>query len=217
MAWRRHNRENKTPAYPHALFKMASISKLYDASAITRLAYGLRLTLDKTLADYFPELAGRIEYADKIMLRLMVQHCSDIPNFTYTPGYWMNPPKTSQAGLDLVLDMPASFEPGEDYAYSITNYLLISQLIKKTTGKSKFDYIKEEFLTQLGLNNTFGSIREVNMDDLMSGYYVGMEAHIKAVVAQFVNMANFSDYQHWELSEIVYNRIVKILRKKNKS
>ena len=88
------NREKKIPADPHSLFKIASISKLYDAVAITKLVHDGRLSLDRTLADYFPELVGRIEYADKITLRMMVQHRSGIPNLTDTPNYWTNPPKS---------------------------------------------------------------------------------------------------------------------------
>ena len=42
-----------------------------------------------------------------------------------------------------------------------------------------FQYIKKPILDPLGLKNTFGSIHDVNMDDLMSGYYVGMEDDIK--------------------------------------
>ncbi|MFY0655107.1 MAG: beta-lactamase family protein, partial [Cyclobacteriaceae bacterium] len=68
------NRENKIPADPHSLFKIASISKLYDAVAVTKLVSEGHLSLDKTIADYLPELVRRIENANKITLRLMVQH-----------------------------------------------------------------------------------------------------------------------------------------------
>ncbi|MBN2396731.1 MAG: beta-lactamase family protein [Candidatus Atribacteria bacterium] len=174
-----HDRKNKIPADPKALFKIASIGKLYDAVAITKLVNDKRLSLDKTLADYFPELVGRIENAEKITLRMMVQHRSGIPNLTDTPNFWTDPPKSSKEALERVLDLPATFEPGEDYEYSNTNYLLISELIKKVLGYSKFQYIKEEILIPLKLNNTFGSLSEVNIDDVMSGYYVGIEYDIK--------------------------------------
>lgn len=268
------NRENKIPADPHALFKIASIGKLYDAVAIAKLVADRRLSLDKTLADYFPELVGRIENAGKITLKMMVEHRSGIPNLTNTPNFWIDPPKSSQEALERVLDLPANFAPGEDYEYSNTNYLLLTLLIEKVTDMSKFDYIRREILNPLGLKNTFGSIHEVNMDDLMSGYYVGVEEDIKTtdygsmiataedvgiflralndgslfeegeqeiyssiyvyqhtglipgyqsiakyhkdidtVVIQFVNTTNFDGY-NWSLSEMVYNRIVKILRRK---
>lgn len=173
------NREYKIPADPHALFKIASINKLYIAVATAKLVQDKRLDLDKTLADYFPELVGRIENAEKITLRLMVEHRSGIPNMTDNPTFWTDPPESSEAALELALDLPAYFEPGEDYGYSNTNYLLISELIDKTVGYSHDQYIREEILIPLELDNTFGSLSEVDIDDVMSGYYVGIEEDIK--------------------------------------
>ncbi len=104
------DREKKIPADPKALFKIASISKLYVAIAVAKLVNDGRLSLDKTLADYIPELMGRIENADKITLRMMVRHRSGIPNYTDYPGYWENDySKNGEESLDLVLDTPADF------------------------------------------------------------------------------------------------------------
>jgi CubicO group peptidase (beta-lactamase class C family) len=184
------DRENQIPADPQSFFKIGSISKLYDAVAVTKLVNDKRLSLDDTLADYFPELVGRIEYADQITLRMMVQHRSGIPNLTDQPGYnWENPPKNSTESLELVLDVPADFEPDEKYSYSNTNYLLISEIIKKVLGYSNFQYIKEKILTPLGLKNTFGSIHDVNLDDVMSGYYVGLKSDFKYIDAGMVATA----------------------------
>jgi CubicO group peptidase (beta-lactamase class C family) len=176
-----HNRKNKIPADPKALFKIASISKLYVAVAVTKLVKDNRLSLDKTLADYFPELVGRIENIEKITLRLMVQHRSGIPNFTDNPDFWIDTAADNRKErLEYVLDLPANFEPNQDYGYSNTNYLLLSQLIDKVVGYNHFQYIKEEILIPLGLNNTFGSPNEVDINDIMSGYYVGYEQDFKA-------------------------------------
>jgi len=174
-----HDRKNKISADPHALFKIASITKLYVAVATAKLIKDGRLSLDKTLADYFPELAGRIENSDKITLRLMLQHRSGIPNFVDHPDFWINPPESKQETLEYALDLPADFEPDEDYGYSNTNYMLISDLIDKVVGYSHQQYIKEEILIPLKLNNTFGSLDEVDIDDVMSGYYVGVEEDLK--------------------------------------
>ena len=174
-----HNREQEIPVNPKALFKIASINKLYEAVAITKLVYDKRLSLDKTLADYFPELKGRIENAESITLRMLVQHRSGIPNFTNAPNFWNDPTESSEAALDLILDLPANFNPNEDYEYSNTNYLLLSMLIEKVTGQPNFQFIKEVILNPLGLKNTYGSLKNINIDDLMSGYYVGVEEDIK--------------------------------------
>ncbi|MBP0902375.1 serine hydrolase domain-containing protein [Mariniflexile gromovii] len=174
-----HNKAQKIPANPKALFKIASISKLYDAVAITKLVNSKRLSLDKTLADYFPELVGRIENAKTITLRMLVQHRSGIPNFTDTPNFWNHPTTTHEDALNLILDVPANFKPNADYQYCNTNYLLLTMLIEKVTGKPKFKFIKEAVLEPLALKNTYGSINDINMNDLMSGYYVGVEEDIK--------------------------------------
>jgi hypothetical protein len=148
---------------------------------------------------------------------------------------------------------------------------LISLLIEKVSGMSKFDVIKQNILVPLGLQNTFGSMHDVDSDSLMSGYYVGVQEDIKsadygsmiataedvgiflralndgslfeegereiysslyvydhtglipgyqsiakyhedidAVVIQFVNTTHFEGYT-WTISEILYDRIVKII------
>ena len=182
-----HNRKKRIPAYPQALFKIASISKLYVAVATTKLVEDGRLALNKTLADYLPELVGRIENADKITLKMMVQHRSGIPNCTDTPGYWENPPKANRENLELVIDKPADFAPDAKQSYSNTNYLLIGEILDKTLKYSHHQYIKSEILIPLGLNNTYSLLSEVDIDDVMSGYYVGYDADIK--YNDFINSA----------------------------
>jgi CubicO group peptidase (beta-lactamase class C family) len=268
-----HDRKDKIPAYPEALFKIASITKLYVAVAVTKLVKNGRLSLDKTLADYFPELVGRIENANKITLRMMVQHRSGIPNFVDHPDYWTNPPKNKQETLEYALDLPANFEPGEDYGYSNTNYMLISDLIDKVLGYPHQQYIKEEILTPLKLSHTFGSLDDVDISNVMSGYYVGENQDFKSentglmlataedvgkflralndgsvfnegeqeiyssiyvyehtgllpgyqsfakydkeldtVVIQFNNTTNFDGY-NWNLAQIIYSRVWKLVKK----
>lgn len=174
-----HDREAKIPAKPNALFKIASISKLYDAVAVTKLVSDGRLSLDKTIADYLPEVSGRIENADKITLRLMIQHRSGIPNFTDAPDFWASPTATYEESLALILDKPANFEPGEDYEYCNTNYLLLNKIMDNELGYGNFQFIQEEILIPLNLNNTFSSVSEVKIEDVMSGYHVGHPFDLK--------------------------------------
>lgn len=101
------DRENKIPADPNSLFKIASISKLYTAVVITKMVKEKRLYLDETLANYLPELKDRIENAEKITLRMMIQHRSGIPNFTDNPAYWENEQGNSKNALDFAIDLPA--------------------------------------------------------------------------------------------------------------
>ena len=270
------NRENQVPADPQALFKIASISKLYIAVAAAKLVNEQRLSLDKTLADYLPELEGRIENADKITLRMLLQHRSGIPDWIEDPEFpWTRSVTDVDEVLEFVLDDPSEFEPDSRYDYSNTNYLLIGNILDKTLGYNHHQYINQEILIPLGLTQTFGLLSEVDTSKVVSGYYSGYEGDVKmldfvspggsmvstaqevgmflralndgsllsdkeqviyssiyeyehtgllpgyqsiarynkdidAVVVQFVNT---SGGDTWTISEIVYNRIIKILRK----
>lgn len=266
------DRDKKIPADPNSLFKIASISKLYTAVAATKLVNEKRLSFDKTLAYYLPELKDRIENGEEITLRMMIKHRSGIPNFTDNPAYWENEQENDKNALNFALDLPASFKPDEGYEYSNTNYLLLRKIMDKVLGYNHNEYIKEKILKPLNLNHTFFSISKVDLDDVMSGYYVGYKEDFKsrdygmlataedvgkflralndgsvfnegekeiypyeynhgglvvgyqslaeyhkdidAVVVQFINTTDFQGYE-WNLSEIIINRIVKILRKKS--
>lgn len=269
-----HNKESKIPAKPSALFKLASISKLYDAVAVTKLVSKGRLSLEKTIADYLPELLGRIENCDKITLRMMIQHRSGIPNFTDTPNFWASPTQTYEESLTLILDKPANFEPNQDYEYCNTNYLLIHKIMDKVLGYANFEFIREKILVPLHLKNTFGSLKEVSIEHVMSGYHVGhpfdlkedehgmlataedvgtflralndgslfepgekdiytsiykyehsgwvpgyqsfakYHKNIDAVIIEFYSTTD-SELMNWNLSQIINNRIAKLIRKNN--
>ncbi len=174
------NRENKVPADPHSLFKIASISKLYIAAVTAKLVYDDSLSLEKTLAEYIPDLVGRIEHAESITLSMMLQHRSGIPDFIDHPDYpWGEPPMSIRETLELVLDMPADFEPDKRYKYSNTNYLLIGEILDSTLGYSHHQYIQREIIQVLELYDTYSLLSEVNLDDVMSGYFVGYDPDIK--------------------------------------
>lgn len=269
-------REDKIPADPQALFKIGSISKLYIAAATAKIINGKSLSLEDTLAKLLPELAGRIENAGKITLRMLLQHRSGIPDWIDDPSFpWDKSLTDVNEVLELVLDDHSKFEPDSRYDYSNTNYLLIGKILDKTLGYNHQQYIKNEILYPLKLTRTFGLLNEVDPKEVTSGYDSHYDKDIKmldfvspggsmvataqdvgiflralndgslltneeqaiyssiyeyghtgllpgyqsiaryhkdidAVVIQFVNT---SGGDTWTISEIVYNRIIKILNK----
>ncbi len=174
------NRGSKTPMDPNALFKIASISKLYIAVAAVKLVDNQVLSLDSTLAVLLPEVDGRIENADSITLRMLLQHRSGIPDWIEAPDFpWDESITNVDDVLEFVLDDPADFKPDAKYDYSNTNYLLIGKIIDRTLGYSYKKYIKEQILVPLGLTNTFSSMEEAGADNVVSGYVIGYEGDVK--------------------------------------
>lgn len=174
------NKMAREPADPHALFKIGSIHKLYIATAVAKLANSGKISLDGTLADYLPQLAGRIDYADQITIRMLVQHRSGIPNFTDAAGWnWFESWDEEQEILELVLDQPPDFKPDARYRYSNTNYLLLGMVLDRQLGYSHHQYVYAEILEPLGLTNTYFSIEEVQFDLVMSGYWYGYDDDLR--------------------------------------
>lgn len=184
-----HDRAIQIPTYPEAYFKIASVGMLYVATTVTKMIGDGMLDLDQTLGHYMPELVGRIENAKEITLRHMIGHRSGIPNYTDTENYWSDPKKSFEENLDLILDEPANFEPGENYQYCNTNYLLLDEIMNRVLGYSNFEYLKKEVLRHLGLKNTYPSNKNMSADSLMSGYYVGYEEDLKSDVLGIVATA----------------------------
>ncbi|GAB3029641.1 serine hydrolase domain-containing protein [Oleiagrimonas citrea] len=173
---------HRVPADAHALFKIASISKLYIAVATVKLVHQHVLSLDDTLAERLPELAGRIQNADRITLRMLLQHRSGIPNFVDADGFdWGQRQADPHDNLKLVLDQPADFAPGARREYSNTNYLLLGAILDRALGYSHQRYIQREILKPLGLTHTYGSLRDVNLADLASGHQHGVDADMKTL------------------------------------
>lgn len=180
-----NNRESQISAEAHALFKIASISKLYMAAAATMMVADGELSLDQTLEELLPEVSDRIEYSDEITLELLIQHRSGLRNYT---DEQVRPWDTTITELSqmyqFILDVPAEFKPDRRYQYSNTNYFLLGEIMDKTLGYRHHHYIQDQILTPLGLTNTYHVQEHVNLDDVMSGYLVGWDPDVK-------------DWDHW--------------------
>jgi CubicO group peptidase (beta-lactamase class C family) len=118
---------------------------------------------------------------------MLIQHRSGIPNFTDTKDFdWS---KNHPDLLQLVLDKPADFEPNTEYSYSNTNYILLSKIMTKSLGYDHTQFIKSEILDPLQLENTYFSVKDIELEALMSGYYVGYDDDFKTLEQGYVASA----------------------------
>ena len=115
------------------------------------------------------------------------QTCGRVPNFTDQPGFdWAS---NDIDVFSLMLDKPADFKPDTDYAYSNSNYLLLTQIMNNVLGYDYTQFIQANILKPLALKHTFFSIHDVDMDELMSGYYVGYDDDLKYLDQGYVASA----------------------------
>lgn len=170
------DRGNSTPMDPAALFKIASVSKLFIASAATQLHHQGILSLDDTLATWLPAIASRVQNAQSISLRHMLQHRSGIPDFDSQSGFsWQNSHSDIDQVLAYALDVPADFAPNARYEYSNTNYLLAAKILDEALGYSHRQHIQDFILDPLGMLDTYQEFEDANSELLVRGYWDGAD------------------------------------------
>jgi CubicO group peptidase (beta-lactamase class C family) len=153
------NMEHTIPIYPqHTVFEVGSVSKQFTAASILLLAQDGQLKLTDDIRKFLPEIpdTGRIITIDHLL-----HHTSGLRD--YIELRWMMGMSwwavtTEEDALALIAKQKAlNFPPGTRYGYSNTNYFLLSQIVKRVSGKPLADFAKERLFTPLGMTNTYFS------------------------------------------------------------
>ncbi|MEO1548632.1 MAG: serine hydrolase [Bacteroidota bacterium] len=130
-------------------FYIASVSKPFTALAIMQLQEQGKLNVEDPISKYFEDFPS---YADSVSLRHLLTHTSGIPNH-YDLGM-QEEGMTNQDVLDEVKKHPLLFQPGEQYAYSNSGYIMLGVIVEKVTGRSLNTYLEEAVFKPLGMKNT---------------------------------------------------------------
>jgi D-alanyl-D-alanine carboxypeptidase len=152
--------QGTTGAVPvNGRFRAGSITKTFVATVALQLVDEGRLGLDDTVEAWLP---GVVPHGDGITVRQLLNHTSGLYNYVRTlpmppgPEFLDNRWRTWTADelIARAVANPPTFEPGSNYAYSNTGYLLIGQIIEKVTGRSYGEEIDRRIIQPLGLDGT---------------------------------------------------------------
>lgn len=160
----------------------ASIGKSFVAAAIVSAAGQGQLDLDAPLSDYLGEQHWYTHLPNhgQLTLRHLLNHTAGLPDHVYQPAFTTlfartqdqaEPVPTAQQLVALILDGPALFAVGDDWAYSDTGYLLAAMALEAATQKPWTAHVRERFLEPLALNDTGPS-----SERRIPGLAVGMTA-----------------------------------------
>ncbi|MGW4686605.1 serine hydrolase domain-containing protein [Streptomyces sp. NPDC004244] len=148
-------------------FRVGSSTKTFVATLVLHLVAEGAVGLDDPVADHLPGFT----LDRRITVRMLLQHTSGLFNFTgeyypdgtIVPGIpwqgreWVEKRFHSYRPEDLVrlsLSKPARFEPGADWSYSNTNYVLAALLIEQVAGRPYGEEMERRILRPLGLRDT---------------------------------------------------------------
>lgn len=138
--------------------RAASITKTAVAITVLRLAEDGELGLDDPVADHLP---GLLEGRDEVTVRQLLNHTSGLPDYT-APMYAdlesvrsvQHQTFTETEHVASALEQDWLAEPGTEFNYSNTNYVVLGLLIAEVTGEDTADVIGAQVLEPAGMHNT---------------------------------------------------------------
>ncbi len=140
---------------PKTVFDIGSTSKQFAAASIVLLAQDGKLSLDDEVQKFIPELP---KYQRPITLRHLLNHTSGLRDYLTLMrlhGTDFDGRTGDREALDLIVRQKAvNFEPGSEYLYSNSGFFLLSQVVKRTSGKTLAQFAQERIFTPLGMTST---------------------------------------------------------------
>ena len=142
--------------------RIGSNTKAFVAVVVMQMVQEGKVGLDEPIETYLPGLIrGEGIDGSKITVRQLLQHTSGLPEYTdTTPGrsdifqikdHYI-PPRDL---LDTALGKPAQFEPGAQWKYTNTNYLVLGMLVERVSQRPVGEQIDERIVKKLGLSHTY--------------------------------------------------------------
>jgi CubicO group peptidase (beta-lactamase class C family) len=157
------------PATPAMRYSIGSISKQFCAAAILLLQQQGKLSLDDPVGKYVPGLTR----GGEVTIREILSHTSGYQDY-WPEDYVMTPmlkPETAQQILDTWGKKPLDFDPGAQWQYSNTNYVIAGRIVETVTGEPLFAFLAERIFRPLGMKSVWNSDQDLLTHADATAYY----------------------------------------------
>lgn len=149
------NEKSKEKLNTETIFELASVSKQFTAMGIVQLQKEGKLDYDDPISKYIPELKNY----KGITVKNLLNHTGGLPDYmSLAEKKWDKSKIATNEGIIALFEdfkPEKEFEPGEDYAYSNTGYLLLATIIERVSGQSFGKFLNNKIFEPLEMNNTF--------------------------------------------------------------
>ena len=143
------------PATPAMRYSIGSISKQFTTAAILLLQEDGKLSLDDAVGKYVPGLTR----GNEVTIRQILSHTSGYQDY-WPEDYVMTPmlaPESAQQILDTWTKKPLDFEPGTQWQYSNTNFVVAGRIVEQVTGQPLMDFLTSSIFRPLGMTSVWNS------------------------------------------------------------
>ena len=138
-------------AQPSMRYSIGSISKQFTATAILMLAEQGKLSLDDPVSRFIPNLTR----AKDVTIRQLLSHTSGYQD--YWPQDYVMPEMLEPVNAEHILDgwarKPLDFDPGTQWQYSNTNYVIAGVIVEKASGMPLLQFLRAKIFAPLGMQS----------------------------------------------------------------
>lgn len=168
------NIELQVPINENSVFEIGSITKQFTSVSILMLEEQGKLSLDDEITKYIPDYPTN---GHKITIHHLLNHTSGIQSYTGMPSFRTQDRKdmTPTELIDVFKNEPMNFNPGEDYRYNNSGYILLGYIIEVITKESYPDFIQKNIFTPLGMTSSYYGSKSKVIPNRASGYSPGSQ------------------------------------------
>jgi CubicO group peptidase (beta-lactamase class C family) len=137
----------------NTLFKVGSISKSITALAMALLVQEGKVKWDDSLSRHIPELAEANPLAARLTIRQILSHQTGLDLDRLEPLLWPQPNEFKFANLIIGLNvLGEGARDGSTFRYSNLNYALAGEVVRRTSGVSYGEFVREQIFQPLDMN-----------------------------------------------------------------
>ena len=162
--------------HPCQQFLIASISKVFTSAAVFRYVDRGVLSLEDPISKLLDQkVVDKVDNAEEAQIKHLLAHTSGIADF-YTAQFELDRVNRERNGwtkeevLAYIYGKSANFPVGETYRYSNTNFLLLSMILEKASGKSFEQVYQDEVFNPLQLTSAYYSETHPIPEGCVKGY-----------------------------------------------
>ena len=199
---------------PEHVFEIGSITKQFTAIAILMLEEQGKLKVEDDITKFIPDYPSN---GKSITIHQLLNHTSGIKSYTNMQSFQQKArtDMTPSEIIDFVKNEPMDFDPGEQYLYNNSGYVILGHIIEVVTGTSYEEFVQKNFFDKLGMTNSYYGSHSKVIKNRAYGYsdrggYVNADyLSMTLPYAAGSLMSNVDDLLKWQKALNTYQLISK--------
>lgn len=152
--------KSKKEILPRTNFRLASITKQFNALSIMILEDENKLSFNDTLQKFFPDFPL---YASKITIKNLLQHTSGLMDYENYMADTLTVQLKDKDVLEILIKQDSTyFPPGTQHRYSNSGYAILALIVEKISGKTFAQFLHDRIFVPLQMDNSIAFEKNIS-------------------------------------------------------